>query len=680
MLSKIQSGEYLCKHINTLASIRDMKKYLKIFFIFYFSFFVFRFSFAQQKYSSENKKAIKYYEEALRYYDGMKLEEARQYLLKSIIEDDKFVESHTMLGYIYSDLQQPQKAIKEIQKAISIDPNFFPGNYFSLGRLLIGTGKYKDAEVIFEKYLSSSPSNPDMKKMAQRDVLNCEFAMGAIQNPVPFKPENMGYGINSANDEYFPSITADENTFLFTRKLPAPAGKGQGAKDGWQEDFFINTKVNGKWDKVHGIGANINTDGNEGAPCLSADGQILFFVACENDFGYGAKRKGYGSCDIFFSFRNGGDWMAPENLGAPVNSPWWETQPSFASDGKTLYFIRGVVDKNRKRQKDIWSSTLGDDGKWSNPTKLSDIINTSGNEESVFIHSDNQTLYFSSDGHPGMGGLDIFVSRRQPNGEWGPPVNLGYPINTFNDENSLLVSRNGKHAYFASDREGGYGGLDMYQFELYESAQPIKTTYLKGKVIDAVTKQPLEANIDVIDLKTGKTYVKWSSNNMNGEFLICLPLNRDYAFNVSKEKYLFHSENFSLIANKNYDPVAITIPLSLIAVDSTVILKNVFFETAEYNLKDESRAELNKLISFLNNNKTMKIELSGHTDNVGDKKSNQILSANRAKSVYEYLVVNNIFKERLTYKGYGDTKPVVPNDSDEHRQMNRRTEFKVIAE
>ena len=202
---------------------------------------------------------------------------------------------------------------------------------------------------------------------------------------------------------------------------------------------------------------------------------------------------------------------------------------------------------------------------------------------------------------------------------------------------------------------------------------------MKAKVIDALTKQPLEADIDIIDLRTGKSHVKWISSSINGEFLICLPVNRDYAFNVSKENYLFRSENFSLSENKEYDPIAITISLSPIAVDSIVVLKNIFFETAKYDLKDESLAELNKLISFLNKNKTIKIELSGHTDNVGDKKSNQILSKNRARSVYEYLVINNILKERLTYKGYGDTKPVVPNDSDEHRQMNRRTEFKVIA-
>lgn len=279
-----------------------------------------------------------------------------------------------------------------------------------------------------------------------------------------------------------------------------------------------------------------------------------------------------------------------------------------------------------------------------------------------------------------MGGMDLYMSRRQANGEWGDAVNLGYPINTFNDENSLLVSRDGKLAYFASNRESGYGGLDIYSFDLYDAIRPGKTIYVKGKVYDADTKQPLESDIDVVDLQTGSSVVKWVSKKSNGEFFICLPVNKNYAFEVSKTGYLFNSKNFALNESKDYQPFAIEIPLSPISITGApVVLNNVFFETNKFNLKDESKTELNKLVEFLKNNSSLKIELSGHTDNVGDRKLNQVLSENRAKSVSEYLISNGIAKERLTYKGYGDTKPVVVNDSDEHRQMNRRTEFKVVA-
>jgi outer membrane protein OmpA-like peptidoglycan-associated protein len=360
-----------------------------------------------------------------------------------------------------------------------------------------------------------------------------------------------------------------------------------------------------------------------------------------------------------------------------VNTNRWETQPSFSSDGKTIYFIRGDYGRGNG---DIYTATLQNNGKWSAPKKLSDKINSTGDEESVFIHPDNQTLYFSSDGHVGMGGKDIYVSRRQPNGEWGEAINLGYPINTAGDENSFFVSRDGKTAYFASDRDGGFGGLDIYSFDLYEAARPGKTIYVKGKVFDAVTKLPLEADIDVVDLETKQSVLQYASDKKKGEFLICLPLNKNYAFNTSRPGYLFHSENFALNENKDYKPIIINIPLSPITKDSSVILRNVFFDTDKFNLKEESKVELDKLVDFLKKNPTLKIELSGHTDNVGDKKHNQVLSENRAKAVEDYLAANGIAKERLTHKGYGDTKPICPkNDSDDCRQTNRRTEFKVIA-
>lgn len=651
-----------------------MKLFLKI-FIITFCFLPSAFCFSQSTYSTKNKKAIKYYEEATKSYDVRNYEGATEYLKKAIKEDDIFIEAHMLLAYLYSDLNQNQNAIEQMKKAISINPVFYPGNYFSLARLQFSTGQYNEAKQNYVKFLDKPSGNADMNKIAERDVKSCDFAMAAIDKPVPFKPINAGDGLNSQYDEYYPSVTADEQLFLFTRKLPT--NKNQ---FGFQEDFYVSDKtVDDKWGKAYGIGPKINSESNEGAPCLSADGQILFFVACETDFGYGVDRTGFGSCDIFYSFKNGNDWAKPKNVGSPVCTKWWETQPSFSSDGKTLYFIRGTYDANGKRSQDIYTSVLKEDGKWSGATKLNNKINTPYNEESVFIHPDNQTLYFSSDGHPGMGGLDIFMSRRQASGEWGNPVNLGYPINTFNDENSLLVSRDGKIAYFASDRVGGYGGLDIYSFDLYEEARPGKTIYVKGKVYDAVTKKPLDADVEAVDLQTGSTIAKLVSSKTKGEFLICLPVNKNYAFNTFKTGYLFNSENFSLMENKEYKPIVISIPLSPIEKDSVVVLRNVFFDTDEFNLKDESKVELNKLVDFLHKNPALKIELSGHTDNVGDKKHNQVLSDNRAKSVLEYLAANGILKDRLTSKGYGDTKPVVTNDSDEHRQMNRRTEFKVVS-
>ena len=370
----------------------------------------------------------------------------------------------------------------------------------------------------------------------------------------------------------------------------------------------------------------------------------------------------------------GNKWSVPYNLEEPVNSRQWESQPSFSSDGKTLYFV-----SNRHNNYDIWVSMVNENGEWSVPEKLGANINTDNYEGSVFIHPDNQTLYFSSDGHVGMGGLDIYVSKKDSTGKWGKPMNLGYPINTFKDENSILISADGELAMFASDREGGFGGLDLYGFELYEEVRPEKVTYIKGVVFDNETGKKLEARFELIDLATGNIAVTSFSNKGTGEFLVCLPANHDYALNVSKEGYLFYSENFNLSGEKPLtDPVLKDVPLKPLKSGEKVILKNIYFETDKYDLKKTSEIELQKLIELLNKNPGIKIEISGHTDNVGTTEYNLELSQNRAKAVYDYLSENGIDTDMLTYKGYGESQPVDTNDTEEGRANNRRTEFEVV--
>jgi outer membrane protein OmpA-like peptidoglycan-associated protein len=404
---------------------------------------------------------------------------------------------------------------------------------------------------------------------------------------------------------------------------------------------------------------------------------ILIFTACELNGDWGQGRAGLGHCDLFFSQRQGTGWSAPENLGEKVNSFFWESQPSYASDGRTVYFVRGRKGQNGLDEQDIWVSRLGEDRSWGKPERLKGKVNTPYTEESVMIHPDGRTLYFSSDGHPGMGGLDIFVSYLDENGEWAEPINLGYPINTCNDENSLLVSASGEIAFFASDREGGFGDLDLYSFELPQHVRPVPVNYCKGKVYDKSSLKRLEAHFELIDLESGKLIVESYSDPLSGEFLVCLPEGKEYALNVNRPGYLFYSANV-IPRNVSKDGFSFDVPLQKIKAGSSIVLNNVFFDTDKSDLKPASKIELNKLVQFLSENPTLRVELGGHTDNIGSDADNLNLSERRAKAVVDFLVANGVTVDRLTAVGYGESKPLESNDTAEGRAKNRRTEFTIL--
>ncbi len=629
------------------------------------------------QYTSTNKRAIKNLEEGRRAFENKMDEQSEKYFLKALEEDKNFVEAALGLANLYQVTNRQNEAVTYFKKAIEINPRFFPASYFFLAQSYFVLANYEDSKTALESYLKFERINPNTKEEAERLLKNAIFAANAVKNPKPYNPVNVGEGINTESNEYFPAITGDGNQFLFTRELHHPDHK-----DIINEDFFISQKRNGVWQTAVPI-REVNSMGNEGAPALSVDGNIMFFASCADDMGdYGsADRKGYGSCDIFYSQKINGRWTKPRNAGPAINTNHWETQPSFSSDGKTLYFIRGLRGRGGVKDQDIYFSTIGEDGRFTPAQKVPGPVNSAMKEESVFIHPDNQTLYFSSDGHPGLGGLDIFVSKRTPTGEWGEPVNLGYPINSSVDDNSLLVEPSGRLAFFSSDRKGGFGGLDVYQFELPEELRPEKITYVKGKVYNARSKDPLEANFELYDLDS-QTLLTKSYSQQNGEFFLTLNSNKNYLVNVNKEGFLFYSDNFSLkgkVTDFN-KPFLLDIPLEPIDTGRIVELKNIFFDVNKSDLKAESIAELKKLQAFLQKNASIKIEISGHTDNSGDKKLNITLSANRAKAVYDYLInTGGIAASRLTYKGFGDSKPKVPNDSAENMAKNRRTEFKVTA-
>lgn len=640
-----------------------------IFLIFAILFSVVFNTEAQNKYTTRSKKAIKHYENALNHYNSFNNEKCLNELQKAVSEDEKFIEAYLLMANVYEDLKQTNNAITSYEKVISINDDFYPGVFFSLAKLQLSIGLYDKADLNFRKYLKIKGEPPHKIQTAKRNLEITEFALNQINNPVPFDLVNMGPNINSENDEYLPAITADEQTIIITVRRPSDKNTIN-KQSGLEEDFYISNKINGEWTKSVPIGPPLNSNGNEGAQCISPDGQYIYFTACNRD-------DGMGSCDIYYSYKKGNTWSVPENLGEPINTGFWESQPSISSDGKTLYFT-----SNRKGGKggmDIWKSVKNENNKWSEPVNLGDSINTPYNELSPFIHPDNQTLYFSSDGRIGMGGKDIYYSRKKNDGNWSLPVNIGYPINTYADEINLVVNAKGDLAYFSSDKPGGYGKYDLYTFELYPQARPNSVSYMKGVIYDDITKTKIEADFQLIDLETGKIVVTSKSNAVNGEFLVCLPLGKNYALNVSKSGYLFWSENFSFNnIHTEFKPLIKDIALKPIKIGESVVLKNIFFDTDKYTIKEESKIELNKLIELLNSNKKLKIEISGHTDNVGTQQYNITLSENRAKEVYNYLIDNGINKTRLSYKGYGFSKPIDDNNTEEGRSNNRRTEFKVI--
>ncbi|HYK75988.1 MAG TPA: OmpA family protein [Daejeonella sp.] len=615
-------------------------------------------AFGQKANTSANKQAQKAYALAGQFIADKIFGKAIEQLKLALEADPNFAAAQQQLGDIYRRLSDYNNAKESYRKVLEIDAELTPLTYFGLAESELNTGEYAEALQHFQKYAGFPGLSDQSKKLVDKFIADCEFSIEAIKHPVNFNPVNLGSGVNTKDQEYLPVVTADEETLIFTRQARQ------------NEDFYKSIKKDGVWIKSEYLSDNINTTMyNEGAQCISPDGLYMFFTGCN-------RPDGLGRCDIYVSKREGKNWSKPFNIGPPVNTPGWESQPSLSADGKTLYFVS--TRPGGYGGYDIWKSDLKADGSWSNPVNLGPEINTPYDEQSPFIHPDDHSLYFSSNGWPGLGNKDLFVSRKDPAGNWQKPQNLGYPINTFGEESGLTISSDGKTAFFAADRPGGFGGLDIYSFELPVHLRPKPVNYVKGIVFDKNSQEVLDAKVQIINLATNKTVFEENSDEESGEFMATMLVGNSFGLTVSKDNYLFYSANFTLENQRDNKPFHIKVPLQKIEVGGLVVLNNIFFDTNKYNLLSESKVELQQLIVFLNQNPKTVIEIGGHTDNVGDDKSNLLLSENRAKTVYNFLINNKINPSRLSYKGYGESRPVADNTSEEGRRTNRRTEFKII--
>lgn len=617
-----------------------------------------------QEYSTTNKKAIAAYEAGLQNYKLLYYDKAESSLLHAIKIDQTFFEAYYLLAGVYSQQKDTAQMLATLKTCVETCGEKEPWAYYELAYEQYELGLFNEAQENLNGLAGATLTKTQERKAD--DLRNkIKTAKALTDHPISFKPVNVGSNVNTQYDDYHPSITVDDNTLIYTINVPTANPKVK------QEDLFVSQKTGDSWGKSKPLSA-INTVANEGAQSITADGKTMFFTICNAP-------GGLGSCDIYITKRFGDQWSKPKNIGAPVNSKYWDSQPATSADGRTLYFA-----SNRpggQGQKDIWMSQQGENGSWSEPVNLGASINTKYDDESPFIHADGITLYFASDGHDGIGGKDLYGTTRIGDGtsaSWSDPINLGSPINTHEDESHLIINAKGDKGYFASNRYGGSGGFDIYEFSINETfkVKPNCVTYVTGTIFDAVSKEKLSARVTLHDLKSGALVFDSQTDRTTGGCIIPFIQDREYALSVEKQGYVFYSETISLTALNGTS--SFNIPLQQISVGNFIVLKNIYFQTNSSICKDESRPELATIGRFMRQNPTVHIEIAGHTDNIGNATYNKKLSEERAAYVAQELIKSyGVDANRITHKGYGDTKPSVPNTSDENRAKNRRTELRI---
>ena len=618
--------------------------------------------------AQKSSKAAPLCEKAKKAMQLQDFTKAMGYLNQAQAKDPNYADIYIMKGDIFNFTLLSDSAMKNYQRAIDLIGDPDPMLYYIAGNEGAKCGAYEYALKSLQLFLQKGIQYPEILPDAQKTIANCKFAIESMKNPRSFELMNMGSGINSEWDEYLAALTADDEQIVFTVKRPRDKGTVCAFCLN-EEDLYSSHKSVGEWLPREELGAPVKSGYNEGAQCISPDGKYLLYTMCDADFGMG-------SCDLYWAKRIGDRWSRPRNFGAPVNTSSWESQPSMAADGMTVYFASSRP--GGFGGMDIWKTTMTAEGEFSVPVNLGPAINTPGDDAAPFIHSDGRTLYFASNGRVGMGGYDLYYSTLQADGTWSEPVNMGYPINSPADEINVFINAHGTVAYIASDKDGGYGGLDLYSFELDDQLRPNPVTYIKGRVRDAFSGEPLSARIEMIDLNTKQLLTATTSDPQTGSYLACVHTGGNILLNVSHPDYPFYSENFQI--EKSYtelSPYLKDISLQPTDVGTVVTLKNVFFDFDRSELKPESFVELNKLADYLMKN-AIRIEIGGHTDDQGSEEYNDRLSENRAKAVYDYLIQKGIPAERLQYKGYGMRLPVADNSTEEGRAANRRTEFKIV--
>lgn len=605
-----------------------------------------------------NPKAKEFYDKALKNIAERKSVDAIENLQKAIDKDSTFADPYFKLGQINEAARNQENAIKFYKKAIELRPNdpLLTQGYTYIGTRLVKAGEYAKAKEYLSFSVKNVPQNSPVLKQLTRQLEQCKFGEEAKNVAMTFKSAEMGATINFKNKQYFPVLTADNETLIFTAR-----------SDDGDENLYTSQLTNGNWSFPKSISDKINTTANEGTCSISADGRTLVFTSCDG-------KNSLGSCDLYISKKVGEEWTVPENLGSSVNTPFWEAQPSLSNDGRILYFSSDR--QGGYGRKDLWVSELSGNDTWSKAINLGDVINTANDEISPFIHANGHTLFFASDGHLGMGGLDLFMTESKM-GVCSKPENLGFPVNTHEDQVALFISADGSKGYYSSDVKPD---IKLFQFDIPKklSDKFKRASYVKGIVQDASNKQNLSAEIELIDLKTNKVVEKTISDAITGQYTAVLPNGSQYGLFINKKEYFFKSLTFNFSEKNEADGKTIDILLDPIKKDVKTVLNNIFFDSGKAELRPESFTELDKLQLLLTQNPSLQVEISGHTDDVGKDAENQALSEKRALSVADYLIKKGVNTQNIKVKGYGKTKPLVANTSEENRQINRRIEMSIL--
>ena len=550
----------------------------------------------------------------------------------------------------------------------------------------------------FKKVLHSDDL-ASIEKEIDKKIAECNEGKLLLQEPINVRIDNMGPEINSPYSDYGAFFTSDESQLYFTSRRKRFEEEKISRHDfQYFEDVYGSKKSAGKWDRAVNVGKPINSSDHDATAGLSNDGQQLFLFR---------NKKGKDGGDIYLSYLKGEKWSRPKKLPKPINSKYHETTASLSYDERTLYFISARPGGYGGR--DIYRARKNIDGDWHQIENLGPLINSSFDEDFIFVHPDGKALYFSSKGHNSMGGYDIFKTEILSNGSFSKPENLGFPVNSPGDDVEFRLSAKGDRGMYTSARPKGIGEKDIYTVKFLGGGKPLiltteeqllsdvsemtveeliepevkvpekKVTILKGQIIDAITDEPIEAEIELVDNVQKQVIAKFKSNSKSGQYLVCLPSGKNYGISINAPGYLFHSQNVDIPEVNGYQEISKDVKLNKLDVGSRIVLNNIFFDYNKASIKSESFAELERLVELMIVEPYMRVEISGHTDNVGSDSYNKKLSNERAKAVVDLMVSLGIASDRFEYIGHGFDQPIADNETDEGRQRNRRTEFKILS-